>query len=181
MAVNTSLGQRVDPLLGYNFAVGLVDSTSTLEVSSAAIASVTAGGFSECTGLEMALDTEKFEQGGENGTIRQFPVRVRWTNLTLRRGITTNTALWDWHYAFIEGRGKRKDGFVALLDDRGRPSAVWAFRRGLPVKYTGPSLNASQGQVALEGLEIAHEGLVQIPTFASAGAPQRSDTPATRG
>jgi hypothetical protein len=49
------------------------------------------------------------------------------------------------------------------------PNNIWYFRRGLPVKYTGPSLNATQSSVAIESIEIAHEGLSQVP-FVGAGA-----------
>ena len=52
---------------------------------------------------------------------------------------------------------------IALLDSLHVPAAVWMFSRGLPVKYTGPAMNAAQGAVAIEALEIAHEGVFQLP------------------
>ena len=55
------------------------------------------------------------------------------------------------------------DGLIALLDSLHVPAAVWMFSRGLPVKYTGPAMNAAQGAVAIEALEIAHEGVFQLP------------------
>ena len=70
--------------------------------------------------------------------------------------------------AFTEGKGKRRDGVIVLLNDRHVPNNIWYFRRGLPVKYTGPSLNATQSSVAIESIEIAHEGLSQVP-FGGAG------------
>ena len=59
-----------------------------------------------------------------------------------------------------EGKGKRKDGLVVLQDESHTPAKVWKFKRGIPVKWTGPALNASQSNIAIESLEIAHEGLV---------------------
>jgi phage tail-like protein len=71
--------------------------------------------------------------------------------------------LWDWHYGFVEGKGKRRDGVIILLSDLHVPNNIWSFRRGLPVKYTGPAMNATQNNVAIEAIEIAHEGIYQVP------------------
>jgi hypothetical protein len=49
------------------------------------------------------------------------------------------------------------------------PHNIWYFRRGLPAKYTGPSMHAGQSQVAIEAIEIAHEGIYQVP-YVSLGA-----------
>jgi len=146
---------RKDPPRVYNFVISLVESGST----SALAQSVVVGGFSECSGLEMQLKTEDYEEGGSNGTVLHFPKRINWSNLRFKRGAALSDELWRWHYGFVEGRGKRRDGTITLLDDARKPVAVWQFRRGLPVKWTGPALNATQNQVAIEELEIAHEGL----------------------
>lgn len=124
-----------------------------------AIQNVALGGFSECSGLEMSLDVEEYREGGANGTVRKFPTRVKWTNLRLRRGMANADDLWNWHYGFVEGKAKRRDGVVVLQNDLHVPVKVWSFTRGLPIKWTGPSLNAAQSQVAVEELEIGHEGL----------------------
>ena len=57
------------------------------------------------------------------------------------------------------GRGQRKDGLIVLMDESRQPAKVWKFKRGIPMKWVGPSLNATQNAVAIESLEIAHEGL----------------------
>ena len=120
-------------------------------------------GFSECSGLEMSLDVEEYREGGYNGTVLKFPTRVKWSNLTLKKGIGLTTELWDWHYGFVEGTGKRRYGIIMLLNDLRLPNNIWYFRRGLPVKYTGPTMNATQNAVAIETIEIAHEGIYQVP------------------
>jgi phage tail-like protein len=158
---------RTDPLKGYNFLISLLDSSSSLalalNIASVALGDTAAGGFSECSGLEMSLDIEEYREGGRNGEYLKFPSRVRWSNLLLKRGVTSSTTLWDWHYSFVEGRGKRRDGIIFLQDDTHTPHNVWYFRRGLPLKYSGPALNAAQSSVAIEALEITHEGLYQVP------------------
>jgi phage tail-like protein len=170
----SEIGLRVDPLLSHNFLISLLDTSSTwATVGSAALSALTdvaLGGFSECTGLEMSLDVEDYEEGGRNGATLKFPSRVKWQNITLKKGVGAGTALWDWHYGFAEGRGKRRDGIIVLQNDLHVPNNIWYFRRGLPVRYTGPSMNASQNSVAVESIEIAHEGLWQVPYVSYATA-----------
>ena len=162
-----SVGIRVDPILSYNFLISLLDTSSSLalgkSIALSAIFDVAVGGFSECSGLEMSLDVEEYQEGGRNGAVLKFPTRVKWTNITLKKGVGAGTGLWDWHYGFVEGKGKRRDGVIALLNDLHLPNNIWYFRRGLPVKYTGPTMNASQNNVAVESIEIVHEGIYQLP------------------
>jgi len=173
MALPSQTAVRSDPLLSHNFLISLVDTSSTLAtlgpLTLSAIFDVAAGGFSECTGLEMSLQVEEYKEGGRNSEILKFPSRVSWSNLTLKKGIGAGTTLWDWHYGFVEGKGKRRDGIIALLNDRHLPNNIWYFRRGLPIKYTGPSLNAKDNNVAVESIEIAHEGIYQLLATGSGG------------
>ena len=119
-------------------------------------------GFSECGARDVARVAEEYNEGGRNSALK-FPTRVSWGNLTLKKGLGLGTALWDWHYGFVTGKGKRRDGMIALLNDQRVPVTVWYFR-GLPVKYSGPEvLNATQNNVAIESIEISHEGIFQLP------------------
>jgi phage tail-like protein len=156
---SSNAGQRVDPYRGFNFLITLIDSTSALSTVVAAIQFAPQGGFSECSGLEMGLDIEEYKEGGNNGTVLHFPTRLKWTNLHLKRGVALTDDLWLWHYALAQGQVLRRDGLVTLQDEQHNPVKVWSFTRGLPVKWTGPALNAAQNQVAIEEIEIAHEGL----------------------
>jgi phage tail-like protein len=149
-----------DPFRGFNFVVGLVDTSSFLSFLGSALGSIAQAGFSECSGLDMSLDVEEYKEGGNNGTVLKFPSRVKWGNLRLKRGITFDNDLWLWHYNFSQGTGTRRDGMIALQDERHNLAIVWTFTHALPVKWTGPSFNAGQSQVAFEEIEIAHEGLM---------------------
>ncbi len=176
MIATGAVAQRHDPPLNHNFVISLVDSSSSLVLGAGPDLGglAVAGGFSECTGLEMVMQPEEYKEGGRNGAVLRFPNRVIWSNLTLKKGAGLGMQLWDWHYGFVTGSGRRRDGVIALLDAAHAPSVVWFFRRGLPVKYTGPTLNATQSTVAIEAIEIAHEGIHLVPGFglaASAGAP----------
>ena len=166
-ALGGVIGIRGDPLLNYNFVVSLLDTSSSLalglSIASAAILDVALGGFSECQGLEMSLRVEEFREGGRNSEVLQFPTRTEWSHIILKKGVGSGTALWDWANGFAEGKGKRRDGVIALLNDIRLPNNIWYFRRGLPLKYSGPTMNAGQSTVAIESVEIVHEGIYQVP------------------
>lgn len=156
----------MNPLLNHNFIIRLVDASSTLaltgSITSTTLPGSAAAGFSECSGIELTMQPEEYKEGGRNGSTLKFPSRVTWSNLTLKRGIAMSTDLWDWHYGFVIGRGSRRDGMITLLNEQRQPNRIWYFTRGLPVKYTAAGLNAMQSQVALETVEIAHEGLYEV-------------------
>jgi len=156
---------RNDPLLNHNFLISLIDTSSLLSVIGTIASKVldsAVGGFSECTGIEMAMAPEEYKEGGRNGGLLKFPTRVTWSNLILKRGLANSTELWDWHYGFAIGEGTRRDGMITLLDEQRSTRCIWYFTRGLPIKYSGPALNATQNNVAIETIEIAHEGLYQV-------------------
>src|SRR5262249_54480151 len=144
MALLSQTALRSDPVLNHNFVVSLLDTSSTLAtLGSAALSAITdvaLGGFNECQGLEMSMKVEDYDEGGNNGGTLKFPGRITWSNITLKKGVGSGTALWDWHYRFIEGRGSRRDGVIVLLNELRVPNNVWFFRRGLPFKYSGPQM-----------------------------------------
>ena len=174
MALLSNTALRSDPVLNHNFVVSLLDTSSVLATIGSALMSglldIAVGGFSECQGLEGSMKVEEFNEGGNNGTVLKFPGRVSWSNVTLKRGVAANSSLWDWFYGFVQGNGKRRDGVVVLLNEMKVPNNVWYFRRGLPLKYSGPQMNATQNNVAIESIEIAHEGIYQLPFVGLAGA-----------
>ncbi|MGK7865359.1 phage tail protein [Falsiroseomonas sp. E2-1-a4] len=164
------MAKRRDPLLGCNFSVVLLNSKSASGPGTGTIALTTAGaksyaGFSEVSGLEVQMAVENYESGGQNGAVLKFPGRMKWSNLVLKRGVIgrrdplDDSDLWTWFNEFLEGRGIRKDGMITLLSLAGKPVHVWSFKRGLPAKWTGPSLIAGRSEVAIEAIEIAHEGI----------------------
>jgi phage tail-like protein len=164
-------GVRIDPVGGYNFLVTLVDSAQPLTTALAAIQNVALGGFSECSGLDMTMQPEEHREGGRNDAVLRFASRVTWANIRLRRGVALSDDLWNWQYSFAEGRGTPRDGLIVLQNELHVPLKAWSFTKGLPVRYAGPTLDAAQGRVAIEELEIAHHGLrLTAPGAALAGA-----------
>jgi phage tail-like protein len=152
---------RIDPLGVFNFYLTLIDASNVLGTLITAAINYKVAGFSECSGLEASVEVFDYKEGGVNGYVHKFPTRASHSNLTLKHGVIyLYDDLWSWHYDFVQGQGKRKDGLIVLLDEARQPAKVWKFKRGIPMKWVGPQLNASQGNVAIESLEISHEGLI---------------------
>jgi phage tail-like protein len=167
-AFSGATGIRLDPPLNYNFLIGMAETTGTdkqqiKSVAQSLIGDVLLGGFTDCSGLDMSLAEERLHEGGRNDTERRFPTRTTWTNLTFKRGVSRiSQSGWDWLDGFGAGKVKRMDGVIILFDDRHLPHNLWTFTRAFPVKFTGPALNATGREVAVETLELAHEGLWQL-------------------
>jgi phage tail-like protein len=148
-----------DPLPAFNFRITLIDTSGVVGMLLTAVSFITGGNFTECTGLDASLQVEDYIEGGENTYVHKFPTRVTYQNIVLKRGVTLSEDLWNWHYEFVQGKGHRRDGVIYLLHESFAPVKMWIFKNGLPVKWTGPAMNAGQSAVAVESIEIAHEGL----------------------
>jgi phage tail-like protein len=126
------------------------------------------GGFQECTGLEIEMDVQELQEGGRNDGVIQRVGRGKYGRITLKRGMLygsdrkVNVALWGWLQGILTGTRPvpRYDGTIQLMsEDHTAVLATWTFDRGLPAKISGPQLNAKSGDIAVEELQIAHEGL----------------------
>lgn len=144
----------IDPYASFRFALELND--------------VLVAGFSECTGLQMEMKLFEYKEGGRNETTLKFPENTTYGNITLKRGLTQSTELIDWQLDAVKGvfsLNKRSDSIsiaILLLEEKtGEPQVAqrWNLIRALPVKWVGPDLKATGNEVAIETLEIAHEGI----------------------
>lgn len=143
-------GQRpTDPLRGFKFKVQ--------------IDGINRAGFREVSGLDAGTDAVDYREGDEIA-IRKLAGLQKFSNITLKRGITEDQDLWKWRLNVMEGNIKdaRKNGQILLLDDKGETAAEWQFFNGWPTKWTGPAFNATANEVAIDTLEIAHEGLKRV-------------------
>ncbi len=124
------------------------------------------GGFQECTGLEVEMDVQEYLEGGRNDGVIRRVGRGKYTNVVLKRGMfygdgQVNGELWSWLQSTISGElpVRRYNGTIEVMSVGEEVVAVWTFERGLPAKIRGPELNARTGEIAIEELTIAHEGL----------------------
>ena len=115
--------------------------------------------FHECSGFDSSVDVIDHREGGENTTVRKLPGLTKYSNIVLKRGITDDRELYDWHRRIVQGDLERKNGSIVLLDRRGQEVARWNFVRAWPSKWDGPDLTAEGNDVAVETLELAHEGV----------------------
>ncbi len=148
------------------------------------------GAFSEITGLNVELDIETYQVGGDNGAPKKFVRGGRHPSLVLKRGVTFNTDIWDWNQQVLHGSDPmiRKSGIILLLEKAAfvskpgqgvgvdllaqltrPPVAAWFFERGLPERVTGPQLDAKSNAIAIEQLDIGHEGLTRVSLAAIPG------------
>jgi phage tail-like protein len=141
-----TVGQRnSDPYLGYRFQVE--------------IGNLITAGFSEVSGFSVETETQEYREGGLNEYVHLFPKGTKYQHLVLKRGITDSRVLWDWHRDVVNGKIRRKSGRIILYDLEGNEKWHWIFEGAYPVKWTGPELKADSGTVAVETLELAHNGI----------------------
>jgi phage tail-like protein len=125
------------------------------------------GAFQECSGLEVEMDVQEYLEGGRNDAVIKRVGRAKYSPVILKRGMfygaggLANRDLWKWIQGVVAGERPvaRYDGVVKVMSAGEKVSATWVFDRGVPMKIRGPELNAKTGEVAIEELHIAHEGL----------------------
>jgi phage tail-like protein len=124
------------------------------------------GGFQDCSGLEVEMDVQEYLEGGRNAAVVRRVGRAKYQNIILRRGMfhsggSVNRDLWSWLQDTVAGVRpvRRYDGLIEVMSTGDSVVARWEFDRGLPARIKGPELNAKTGEIAIEELHIAHEGL----------------------
>jgi phage tail-like protein len=144
-AVTNLLGIRADPYQVFNFLVE--------------IEGILAGGFSECTGLQVETEVFDYREGGLNDYVHRFAGPTKYPPLILKHGLTQIDGLWSWHQDVAQGIIERQNGTIYLLDKQRLPVMWWNFKEAFPVKWSGPDLRADSGSVAIESVELTHRGL----------------------
>ena len=138
-------GQRKDPFPAQFFTVE--------------IGSVIKATFSECSGLQGELDVLSYEEGGQNGYVHRLPGRIKWSNVTLKRGMTDCPDLRDWYDDALHNKIVRHDVWVSIYSPSGKCLRCWKVRDAYPIKWVGPQLKAGASEVAIETFELAHNGI----------------------
>ena len=122
--------------------------------------------FAECDGLEMTMEPKTYQEGGNNTTALQFVGPVSYGTLTLKRGMTSSFDLWSWFDRVVQKEtGLRIDGQVTMQSSHQketgptRSNVTFVLSRCLPIKLKAPGLNAKEGAIAIEEMQIAYESL----------------------
>lgn len=137
-----------DPLASFNFL---------LEIDG-----ITKAGFSEVTGLNSETNQIEYREGNEGIIPRKLPGLTKVGNVTLKRGVTVDTDLFKWRKTVTDGDIERKATMsIVLRNEKGDEAVRWNLLNAWPSKYMAPDLKANANEIAIEALELAHEGLVR--------------------
>lgn len=125
-----------------------------------------AGFFKECSGLSsehQVVDHTTTDQQGK-ALVQKFPGQMKWSNITLKRGVDNENQLWTWRKQVIDGdiKGARKDGQIEIMDWEGTAVVTYKFVGAWPCRYSAPGVNAAGNEILVEEIEIAHEGFERV-------------------
>ena len=138
--------QRNDPYRAYNFV---------LEIDN-----VAKGAFAEVGGLTAEGDAVDYREGSDvQQNVRKLPALRKYANLTLKRGYTQDKALWQWYTNIMNGVADRRNVTIVLMNEARQPVLRWHAENAWINKIEGPSFKASGNEVAIESVELVHEGL----------------------
>ncbi|MCX6045123.1 MAG: phage tail protein [Chloroflexi bacterium] len=145
--------QSQDPIVGFHFRLDLQGQAK--------------GYFTECSGIgseHEVIEHKVVSEDGKHQKIMKIPGRLKWENITLKRGLTDSMDIWDWRAKIEAGdvEPNRYHGSVIMMDHNFLPVAQWDFVRAWPVKVSGPSPKADSNEVGIEEIVIAHEGITRV-------------------
>ena len=150
------------PFTAFNFRVQLtISNAAGLGLSNPLCESE----FSECDGLEMTMEPKTVREGGNNTEYIRLVGPVTYGNLTLKRGMTSNLDLWKWFAAVASnaGRGSTASGVILMCDAAGTAKVRYTLTGCLPIKIKGAPMNAKDGILALEEMQIAYRSFTIGP------------------
>jgi phage tail-like protein len=137
---------RRDPLTVFSFLVDIGEESAAF--------------FKSVSGLDAETAVIEYRTGNMPSLSSiKLPGLTKYSNIVLKRGLTADLTLWRWYKTTIDGQTQRRDGTITLLDTALKPVLRWRFRNGWICKWEGPDLDASANEVAIETIEIAHDGL----------------------
>ena len=137
-----------DPFIGHEFLVSLGDLGGEDQL---------VGGFHEVEGIGASIDVVEYRTGNERvPQARKLPGLRRFTNVTLKRGLIMDLRLWDWINGYPP---EPRVVTITLLDQTRTPTIRFTLQRAWPCRWSGPHLHASSSLLAVESIELCHEGL----------------------
>lgn len=139
--------QRTDPYLGFNFVIE--------------VEKIHVGSFSEVSGLGFDIELEEYREGGVNDYVHKLPKVTKYSNIVLKRGMTNSMDFYNWYKDVTKGKIDRRQISIILLDNTQQKQLKrWDFKKSFPVKWIGPDLKADGNVLAVESIEIVHQGLI---------------------
>jgi phage tail-like protein len=128
------------------------------------IDSITSATFSEILGLDVSIDIVDYRTGtSPQSTAEKLPGLARYQNITLKRGLTQNTDLWNWVKNILNGVSDKRNMSIVLQDAQHNDVVRWNVTNAWPCRWSGPALHSGSSDIAIESVEICHEGFVLVP------------------
>ncbi len=138
--------KRNDPFRTFNFEVQ-IDGTPV-------------GSFSEVGGLTAEGDPVEYREGTDrDNTVRKLTGLRKYANIMLMRGYVRDNTFWTWYANIANGIDDRRNGSIVLMNETHQPVLRWNFENAWLNKIEGPAMNAKGNDVAIEAIELIHEGL----------------------
>ena len=137
--------RATDPFASFNFK---------LEIEG-----ITVAGFSEVTGLNQESNVIDYREGQEPITPRKLPGLNKFGNITLKRGISPDLSVYNWRKTVSDGDIERRNASIVLHNEKHEEVVRWNLVNAWVSKYTGPDLKANANEVAIESVELTHEGV----------------------
>ena len=118
-------------------------------------------GFQEVSGLEISYDPIDYRASDDpTYSMQKIPGLRKYANIVLKKGVFEgDDAFYEWIKDTLANPERRETLTINLLNEEGSPVKTWTVINAFPVKYAGPDLNATDNNVAVETLELAHEGI----------------------
>ncbi|MCA1555046.1 MAG: phage tail protein [Chloroflexi bacterium] len=142
-------GRESDPLIGFQFAIE--------------VGGMVTGYFTECGGIgsENEIVETKFTTDDGHEVVQKIPGRLKWNDVTLKRGITDNLQIWEWRQMVEDGKMKdaRKNCSIIMMDRNYTPAARWDFVNAWPSKVSGPEVKSDSNDYGIEEMTLVHEGM----------------------
>jgi len=113
--------------------------------------------FQTVSGLSVEYDTEEYKEGGENRFTHKLPVRTKYSDLVLKRGMLTDSEVINWFFrAFRDRDFQPTDLNVILMNEKSEPLRTWQVAHAIPRKWLVSDLNAGENSVVIETLELSY-------------------------
>ena len=123
---------------------------------------ITQAGFSEVTGFDATIESVEYREGTDPKHVRKLSGMVKYGNVSMKWGITDSMDIYNWFKACADGYAERKNIAIIAIDEAGNDKARWEIYEAWPTKYDPPDFNAKGNDIAIESLEIVHEGMKRV-------------------
>ncbi|KQX56737.1 phage tail-like protein [Paenibacillus sp. V4I3] len=140
-------GERRDPYRNFRFRIE--------------VEGIQQAGFSEISGFDASLSVIEYREGNETITPRKLPGLAKYGNISLKWGVTDSMDMYNWMSESIQGKVSRKTVTIIAINEEGADVATWQVIEAWPSKYSAPSFKGTGNEIAIESLELAHEGMTR--------------------